>query len=130
MGVSISGGYACVADDEAGLRVIDVGNPHAPSEVGFLDTPGFAGMVVGCGESTYVADGSAGLRVIDAGTPESPTEVGSHLPPIRVPATEDCGGLFYVEETPDGVEIVQDCEAVAIDDGDRYPSTLQERNPS
>ena len=130
MGVSISGRYACVADDEAGLRVIDVRDPCAPFEVGFLDTPGFAGMVVGCGESTYLADGSAGLRVIDAGTPESPAEVGSHLPPIRVPVTEKCGGLFSVDQTPDGVEIVQDCEAVAIDEVDRYPSTLQERNPS
>jgi len=73
--------------------------------------------VIGCGESTYVADGSAGLRVIDVGTPESPAEVGSHLPPNRVPVTEDCGGLFYVDQTPNGVEIVQDCEAIAIDEG-------------
>lgn len=128
MGVSVSGGYACVAADEAGLRVIDVRDPHAPIEVGFLDTPGFAGMVVGCGESTYLADGRAGLRVIDAGTPKSPAALGSHLPPSRAPGTENCRGLFYVDQTPGGVEIVQDCEAVTIDDVGRPPSTPQERN--
>jgi hypothetical protein len=78
----------------------------------------------------YVAAGRAGLRVIDLSSPSEPVEVGSHLPPFRSLHVDDCRGLFYVDQTPDGVEIVQDCEAVAIDDTDRHPPTPHERNPS
>ncbi len=37
--VAVLGGYAYVADDYAGLRVIDVSTPSVPVEVGFVDTP-------------------------------------------------------------------------------------------
>ena len=33
--VAVSGSYAYVADDDAGLRVIDVSTPASPIEVGF-----------------------------------------------------------------------------------------------
>ncbi len=56
-----------VADGKAGLRVIDVCNPAAPSEVAFLDTPGFAGGLDIKGDFAYVTDGDAGLRITDIG---------------------------------------------------------------
>ncbi len=52
----MAGTYAYVADDTAGLRVVDVSNPAAPFEVGFYDTPGSAQGVAVAGAYAYVAD--------------------------------------------------------------------------
>ncbi|HIE25887.1 TPA: hypothetical protein EYP66_01210 [Candidatus Poribacteria bacterium] len=41
-GIAVVSGYAYVADDESGLRVVDVSNPENPYEIGFYDTPGYA----------------------------------------------------------------------------------------
>ena len=45
-----------VADEFAGLRVINVANPANPVEVGFYDTPGYAEGVAIAGSTAYVAD--------------------------------------------------------------------------
>src|SRR4030042_1454371 len=51
-GVAVAGGYAYVADDGGGLRVISVSTPSAPVEVGYYDTPGYAyGVAVAGGHS-------------------------------------------------------------------------------
>ena len=42
LGVAVAGNYAYVADNDRGLRVINVANPAAPGEIGFYDTPGQA----------------------------------------------------------------------------------------
>ena len=49
--------YAYVADGVSGLRIINVANPAAPTEVGFYDTPGNAYGVAVAGSYAYVADG-------------------------------------------------------------------------
>ncbi len=40
-GVAVSGNYAYVADENAGLQVIDVSNPANPQRVGGYDTSGY-----------------------------------------------------------------------------------------
>ncbi len=74
--VRISGNYAFVAADTAGLRVINISDPTDPYEVDSCDTPGEARDVFLLGDYAYVADGTAGLRIIDISTPSSPSEVG------------------------------------------------------
>jgi hypothetical protein len=74
--VAVSGSYAYVADNWAGLRVIDVSNPSSPREVGFYDTPGYAYGVAVSGTYAYVADVWEGLRVIDVSNPSSPSGGG------------------------------------------------------
>jgi len=34
--MEIMGNYAYIADNEAGLRIIDISNPASPQEVGFV----------------------------------------------------------------------------------------------
>jgi len=63
-GVAVAGTYAYVADDTAGLRVVDVSNPAAPVEIGFYDTPGLAFGVVVAGAYAYVADKGSGLEIL------------------------------------------------------------------
>jgi len=80
-GVYVSGGYAYVADWNAGLRVIDVSDPENPVEIGYYDTPGYAHGVYISGSYAYVADGDWGLRVIDVSDPSNPEEVGYYDTP-------------------------------------------------
>jgi hypothetical protein len=53
--------------DECGLRVIDVGDPAAPLEVGAVDTRASAVEVAVAGQYAYAAADAAGLAVIDVG---------------------------------------------------------------
>ncbi|MFQ5518265.1 MAG: LVIVD repeat-containing protein, partial [Acidimicrobiia bacterium] len=74
--VAVAGGYAYLADYDAGLRIIDVSQPAAPAEVGSFDSPGYAEGVAVAGGYAYLADGYAGLRIIDVSQPAAPAEVG------------------------------------------------------
>jgi len=64
-GVYVSGSYAYVADEDDGLRIIDVSDPSSPSEVGFYDTGGSALGVYVSGSYAYVADEGGGLYILD-----------------------------------------------------------------
>ena len=67
--VQVVGNRAYVADDEKGMRVLDVSNPASITELGTFDTPGNAqGAVHVMGNLVYVADGNSGLRVYDVET--------------------------------------------------------------
>ncbi len=69
----VEGNYAWVADGDAGLQVIDVGNPANPVRVGGYDTPGQAhGVVLGGDNYAFVADGTGGLLLIDVSNPAAP----------------------------------------------------------
>ena len=63
--VSVVDGLAYIANDSAGLRVIDVSNPAAPLEIGALDTPGRATdiEVVGHGTSRTHLIGDIGFSL-------------------------------------------------------------------
>jgi hypothetical protein len=66
------------------LRIVDVSNPTAPSEVGFYDMPGDAwsvaeGVAV-AGDYAYIAAGGD-LRIVDVSNPAVPTEVGFYDTP-------------------------------------------------
>lgn len=74
--MQVVGSIAYVADQASGLRVIDVGNPAAPSELGFLETPYIAVGVEVVGSIAYVAD-FASLLVVDVSNPALPVQIGS-----------------------------------------------------
>jgi hypothetical protein len=64
-GLAVMGTYAYVAAAGSGLRIINITNPGAPSEVGFCDTPGNAFGVAVAGSYAYVADSEGGLVILD-----------------------------------------------------------------
>jgi hypothetical protein len=78
-----------------GLRVIDVSDPAAPAEAGFLDTPRQALSVAVAGPYAYVGDGDARWRVIDVSDPGAPVEVGSLGTQGPVTDTAIVGDLAY-----------------------------------
>jgi len=67
--VDVSGSYAYVADDFAGLQVINVSEPQNPTIVGTLDTPGHTHGVAMSGSYAYLADSSGGFLIVDVSTP-------------------------------------------------------------
>ena len=78
-GMAVSGNSAYLANDRAGLIIIDISDPSNPSEVGYYPTPTAYDVDVS-GKYAYVAckeRGEYGLGIIDVSDPEAPAEVGS-----------------------------------------------------
>jgi len=78
--ISIAGSVAYIADEDAGLQVVDVTNPATPSHIGSMDVPGYAGSVAVTTANVYLA-GSAGLVMVpsqcQAATGTGPNPIGS-----------------------------------------------------
>jgi hypothetical protein len=106
IGVAVAGSYAYVADEDAGLRVVNVSNPAVPFEVGFYDTPGEAIGVAVAGAYAYVADGLAGLRVVNVSNPAVPFEVGSYNTPVYAVGVAVAGSYAYVADGDAGLRVV------------------------
>jgi uncharacterized repeat protein (TIGR02543 family) len=104
--VAITGTHAYVADDDAGLRIIDVVNPTAPTERGFYDTPGSARDVSVQGRYAYLADWFDGLRVIDISNPMTPTQVGAYDTPWAVDGVAVVGDYAYVADGFTGLGVI------------------------
>ena len=73
----VSGGLAFVAADGSGLRIVDVTDPTALVEVGFVSTPANASGVYVSGGLAFVAGDRSGLHIMDVSDPSSPVEVSS-----------------------------------------------------
>jgi hypothetical protein len=88
--VAVTGHYAYIAEGaywdgnqvvDGGLRIINVINPAAPTEVGFYNAHGNSYFnVVVAGAYVYVTDGVS-LRIINVTNPAVPTEVGVYESP-------------------------------------------------
>jgi hypothetical protein len=69
--------YLLVADQTAGLLVIDVTDPESPDLVGTLVSEN-ARAVISDGDLAYLADGGDGLKIVDLAVPAEPSQIG-HL---------------------------------------------------
>lgn len=96
--IALRGNYAYVAAGEAGLRIIDVSNPTAPSEVGFADTPWIATSIALAENFAYIADDWTGLRIIDIADPANPVEVGAYDTPGQAFSVAVAGNMAYVTD--------------------------------
>jgi hypothetical protein len=131
----IRGTLAYIADGFAGLSIIDVSNPSAPTSVGSVDTLGTAWGVDVSGDFAVVADGIA-VRIIDAAIPATPTLAGSVLVPAGTALDVEvrnrlayvgtfAQGLWSVDFTNPSSPRIIDREAVGLNlkdvaVGDRY----------
>lgn len=92
-GVTVNGNTAYVADGEAGLHMLDVANPAAPSELGVYTTPDDAWDVYVADGLAYIAGGDSGLLVVNVTNPAQPVAVGAFDTP------NTAWGLFVVDKT-------------------------------
>ena len=104
--VAVEDDFAYIADNTAGLLIIDISNPAEPIEVGAYDTPGYASDVAVMDGYGYVADYFDGLRVVDISNPTSPNEVGffSNLAAMRGVAIS--GDYAFVANDYLGLQVV------------------------
>lgn len=68
--------YLYVADNDAGLRIVDVSDPANPVETSVWDTPGHATRIALKEDYAFIGDSWGGLRVIDITDPAAPFEAG------------------------------------------------------
>jgi len=104
--VALEGGLAILADDHGGLRIVDVSDPSAPSEVGYLD--GFrAWRVETHGDVAYVIEAIPNqpyvLHTVDLSTPSSPVDLGTIALPDAAPDLTRSGELLFVAGDAGGV---------------------------
>ena len=72
---AIVGSYAYIADDVAGLWVLDISNPAAIVQVASYATLGSASGIALSGNYAYIADGGDGLRVVAITNPAHPKKL-------------------------------------------------------
>lgn len=74
--VVVEGNYAYVADNDGGLRILDISNPATPFEAGYYDTPRHMQKIVLSGKYVYMNENENGMRIIDISNPSNPVEAG------------------------------------------------------
>ena len=104
--VAVSGNYALVADDNAGLRIIDISNPAQPREFGYYNMPDCAYGVAAFGSYALVADYHSGLRIIDISNPAQPRETGYYDTPDNALAVVVYNNYALVADEHSGLRII------------------------
>ena len=109
-GVSVTGGYAYVADRASGLAIIDVSDPANPGQPVYASTS-YAEDVDVAGSYAYVADGLSGLTIIDVTEPLSPSVVvDSGIDPNvdtnRAKSVQVSGNYAYIADDTSGLAMI------------------------
>jgi PKD repeat protein len=92
--VHVEGSTAYVAAKYAGLQMIDVSDPTAPTLLGSFATDGYATDVQVVGSTAYVAVGD--LHIIDVSDPAAPQQLMRSALPFDARAIQVVDGLVYV----------------------------------
>ncbi len=103
--LEIVGDLLYVADDTAGLRIIDFTDPAQPVEVGAFPTGQAQDLTVVEGR-VYVAAVGDGLRIIDVSDPATPVQLGVYDTPGFAVDVAVIGGLAYVADSGREVLII------------------------
>lgn len=103
--VAVSGGFAYVASDGAGLQVIDARAPDSPDSVGEWDSPGRARGVAVSDTLVCLVDYDSGLHVLSVSNPASPAWLGSVPTPGMSWKVAIAGSHAYAADGTEGVQI-------------------------
>lgn len=98
-------GNLVYAGDGAIVRVLDVSNPAAPTELGSVTVDGYVRGLALSGNLLCVASHYDGLRVIDVSNPASPVEVGSAPTADTALSVAAVGNIAYVAVSSAGVAV-------------------------
>ncbi|MFX0064115.1 MAG: LVIVD repeat-containing protein [Candidatus Hermodarchaeota archaeon] len=104
--LDISGDYVFAAADQSGIRVIDIGNPTNPTEVGYYDPAvDWYEDVCVSGNYAFVAALDTGLEVFDISTPHNPYLVG-HRVTTWAYAVDIDGDYAYIADDDNDLQVV------------------------
>ncbi len=104
--IALVGDRAYLADGDAGLRVIDIGDPSAPLELGSILLSEAALGVDVQGDYAFVAADEAGLRVVDISDPAALVETGSYDTADSARRIEVRGPYAYIADYNDGLQVI------------------------
>jgi len=76
--VKLLGNYAYVANDDSGLRVIDISDLSNRLLVGRYNSPHWSQKVFASDTFAYVAARDSGLRIVSIANPSAPVFIGAH----------------------------------------------------
>ena len=97
-GVAVAGSYAYVADDGAGLRIINVANPARPTRSGSTTRQGMPMAWRWRAATPTSPTGMRGLRIINVANPAAPDEVGFYDTPGYAYGVAVAGSYAYVAD--------------------------------
>ncbi|HSF80210.1 MAG TPA: LamG-like jellyroll fold domain-containing protein [Anaerolineales bacterium] len=100
------GHYILVADNNSGLRIVDISNPYNPFEVSYIRAPRAVGGVAVSGQNAFVTATTSGLRVISLVDPLNPVEVGFYDTPGFAWDVEVYRGYAFVADRDGGLRII------------------------
>ena len=104
--VALAGDYACVANWDEGLRIVDIQNPQDPQEVGHYSNHGSIVDAEIQGDYCYLAASAAGLRIIDILDLEDAFEIGFCETPGEAIQVDVDGNYAYVAVLRGGLQII------------------------
>lgn len=103
--IMVTGNYAYIAADKAGLRIVNIADPSHLAETGFHDTPGFASGIAITGNYACLADDYTGLRIINISNPAAPAAVTSVDTPGSALDIAISGNYVYVADAGAGIRV-------------------------
>ena len=104
MDVVVSGRYAYLANQDAGLRIVDVGRPNHPREVAFIE--GYAHCIKLHDHYAYVSSALGDLRVVDIRDPQQPQVMNTMSVGKWLAGLDISGQYLYVAAGPEGFRIL------------------------
>lgn len=105
-GVEVDGDHVFLADQAAGVQILDVRDPEHPQLLGTYNTTGSAWGMDAEGDWVFVADGAAGLLALNVTDPTAPVAGGVYDSPGTAYAVEVAGDLAYVADGVGGLRVV------------------------
>ena len=111
--IELSGTLAYVVNGSDGFHIMDISDPQAPFEVGFLDTPQSALDVKVSGDYAFVAAAWAGLRIIDISQPAQPVEIGFYDTLSQTHALAISGTSIFLADGGDGLRVINAADPFA-----------------
>lgn len=105
--IEVIGNTAYIADNQGGLVLIDVSDPHSPQKISSLnDAVGSAQDLYIVDSLVYVADYNDGLEIIDISNPSNPIEVANFNDGGQALGVAVNGDYAFVADGQDGLEIL------------------------
>lgn len=109
--LQVVGDLAYVANNQGGMKIINVSNPAAPVLVGEFATGVFATGATAqnlavVGDRAYVGAAEEGLVILDVSNPAAPSHVGTYNTPGVAYGVQVAGNLAYVADSRAGLQII------------------------
>ena len=122
--MGLSGNYAYITE-QGGLRILDITNPAAPSEVSFTPTHNETNWLVLSGSRVHVSEGSYGFSGYDVSDPTTPQLVSQTNVPGAVQVLTLNNGRLFTASGEGGLRIFTEMAVGAQNQPIFPPQTVQ-----